>query len=101
MLAQAMADMPTHELSTHGEADEGAPGFLTLVTLAGNAFRMPIDVAQYECFAELEDDVVNFLLEALTLMSSGAKWISSGRTPNNPFEILFKPLCGSIADSKW
>ena len=37
------------------------PDSIVLVTLAGNEYRMPANLAHYEDFEQLEDDVVNFL----------------------------------------
>ena len=37
------------------------PDSIVLVTLAGNEYRMPANLAHFEDFDQLEDDVVSFL----------------------------------------
>ena len=61
MLAQDIRNKPPHGLRASEPTDEETTGSLALVTLAGNEYRMPVDIEQYECLAQLEDDVVNFL----------------------------------------
>ena len=34
---------------------------ITLVTLAGNEYHMPVNLTHYEDLAQLEDDIVSFL----------------------------------------
>ena len=68
-----MAIAQLHELGTPREAKEDVSCLLSLITIAGNIIHMPIDIAQYSCFDELEDDVVDYLPTVTALDTFGCE----------------------------